>query len=561
MLKRLDYVIGAVALSAFFLLLLELGSFFDRYLHILRLINASILGIFIIDVAFRFAISKDKRAHIKSNFIDLIVFAPLFNFFRGAFDSTASVIMWQVVIVCMLVSRVRKINKFITLLSLRPAQLMVTSFGFVIMAGAILLMLPFAAHTGEKTSLIDAIFTATSATCVTGLIVKDTGTYFSIFGQVVILALIQLGGLGIMTFSVSLGILMGKKIQMGQQAVMKEVLDQDMLSTVKSFLLFIVKMTLFFELSGAIILFFVWRERFFQGWAETAYHAAFHSISAFCNAGFSTFTDSLVRFSGDIWTNASIALLIIFGGLGFLVIYDIYGKARKTLVERSRETIGLRLQTRTVIGMSLFLILAGAVVIYLSAGEGVFGSLSGKNAPLIAIFQSITTRTAGFNTCQISQLSVSALFCMILLMFIGGSPGSTAGGIKTTTVAVLWAALRDGFRQKENVEMHKRTIPTDVILRALAILLGSALVVVIFVFLLLYFERKAFIDILFEAVSAFGTVGLSRGITSELSAPGKILISLLMFIGRVGPLTIGYAFVRRKAQSHYKYAEERVMIG
>jgi trk system potassium uptake protein TrkH len=339
------------------------------------------------------------------------------------------------------------------------------------------------------------------------------------------------------------------------------VLDQDMLSTVKSFLLFIVKMTLIFESIGALLLFFVWRARFFSNWAEAAYHAIFHSISAFCNAGFSTFADSLVRFSGDIWTNVVIALLIVFGGLGFLVIYDMYNKAKKKSIKQSAGTVGLRLQTKTVISMSLFLIITGAIFIYFSAGDGVLGFLSGTERAAVSLFQSVTTRTAGFNTCHISSLSASALFCMILFMFIGGSPGSTAGGIKTTTVAVLWAALRDGFRQKEHVEMCKRTVPTDVVLRALAILSSSVIIVVVFVFLLLYFEKKLFMDILFEAVSAFGTVGLSTGITPELSTQGKILISLLMFIGRVGPLTIGYAFVRQRPKTYYKYAEERVMIG
>jgi trk system potassium uptake protein TrkH len=558
--KKLDYIIGGVAIAAFFLLLAQLSSFFSGFTHIIQLLNLGILAIFIIDVVLRLVVSKNKLSHIRSNFLDLIVFVPLVQFLWNFQDTHLYVVIWQLVIVFMLISRARKINKLLALLSLKPAQLMLTSFALAIGTGTVLLMLPISAQSGAKTSLVDALFTATSATCVTGLIVKDTATYFSLFGQMVILGLIQVGGLGIMTFSISLSLLMRKKFQMHQQVMMKDVLDQEVVSTVKSFLLFIVKMTLLFECVGAVFLFAAWKGKFAGGLA-TAYHALFHSISAFCNAGFSTFSDSLMRFSADLPTNVVICLLIIVGGLGFIAISDVISHIKNRLSRKVHKALRFRAQTKMVFAVSVLLILIGFVVIYFAEGQNSFRGLPQPTRLLISFFQSVTTRTAGFNTCDISALSAPVLLCMLVLMFIGGSPGSTAGGIKTTTLAALWAVIRSGFGQKENVEICKRTVPNDIIKKAITIFSVSLCTVLVFIALLLYFEKKLFVDIVFETVSAFGTVGLSTGITPQLSLKGKLLISLLMFIGRLGPLTMAYAFMPRKPAVQYKYAEEHIMIG
>ncbi|MFH1768572.1 MAG: TrkH family potassium uptake protein [Candidatus Omnitrophota bacterium] len=558
--KKFDYIIGGISLLAFFILLAQLSSYFDRFSRLFRMVNISILAIFVFDVLLRAILSKNKAVHIKNNFIDFIVFVPFVQFIKGFNYSDFSVIVWQIVIIAMLVSRVRKVNKFVNLLSLRPAQLMIASFAFVILSGTILLMLPMAAGSGVKTPFIDALFTATSATCVTGLIVKDTASYYSLFGQMVILSLIQIGGLGIMTFSVSLSLFMKKQIQVRQQIVMKDVLDQDVISTVKSFILFIVKMTFMIELAGAVLLFSLWREKFMDSFTA-AYHAVFHSISAFCNAGFSTFSDSLMRFSGDGLTNSVISLLIIVGGLGFIVIRELFDQLKNKFIHRMKKPLFFRVQTKIVLGVSLLLIVLGSVVIYLMEKEKALSLLPVKSKILISLFQSVTTRTAGFNTVDLSTFSFSTLLFMMILMFIGGSPGSTAGGVKTTTISVLWATLKSSFNQKENVELSRRTLPNETVQKAITIFVFSLFIVGVFASLLLYFEQKEVGSVLFETVSAFGTVGLSTGITPNLTLEGKILISLLMFVGRIGPLTLAYAIIRHRPSARYRYAEERVMIG
>ncbi|MFH1457556.1 MAG: TrkH family potassium uptake protein [Candidatus Omnitrophota bacterium] len=552
--KKIDYFIGIVALFAFLLLMAELSSLLRAYAEILHMANLAILLLFIADVVLRFFLSQDKKKHLRGNWFDLIVFVPLIRFMGGIEQTPFFVIVWQVVIILMLVSRVRRANKLVTLLSLKPAQLMVTSFSFAIGMGAILLMLPAASASGDRTSLVDALFTATSATCVTGLVVKGTASHFSFFGQAVILSLIQIGGLGIMTFSVSLALLLRKRLEMQRQIVMRDVLDQDTLLSVRGLTVFIVKMTVAFELIGAALLFILWKDNFTSK-PLTAYYALFHSVSAFCNAGFSTFNDSLMRFSGDIGTNITIMALIISGGLGFTVIKDLIDRIRRKKAAR------FRVQTKIVLAASFLFIVAGALGFYLLEAHHSLVGLGMKDRILVSLFQSVASRTAGFNTCDISALSSATLFMVIVLMFIGGSPGSTAGGIKTTTVAVLWAAIVSGFKQKEHCELHRRTIPFVVVRKAISLVLISLVIVASFFLLLLYIEQEKFSALMFEAVSAFGTVGLSTGVTALLSGKGKIVLTLLMFIGRLGPLTITYAFMQPRKPARYMYAEERVMIG
>ncbi|MFH0826764.1 MAG: TrkH family potassium uptake protein [Candidatus Omnitrophota bacterium] len=552
--KKIDLLIGIIALFAFLLLLAELSSLFAAHAEAFRAMNIAILFLFILDVGLRFFLSKDKQKHFKENWFDFIVFIPLIRFAPGIEQTAFFVILWQLVIILMLVSRLRRANKLVTLLSLKPAQLMVTSFSFAIGMGAILLMLPLASASGEKTSLVDALFTATSATCVTGLIVKDTVSHFSFFGQAVILFLIQMGGLGIMTFSVSLALLLRKRMEMQRQVVMQDVLDQDTLFNVKDLIVFIVKMTLAIELIGAIVLFFLWQGRF-ESKLACAYYALFHSVSAFCNAGFSTFTDSLMRFSGDIWTNITVMALIILGGLGFTVVKDLFDSWGK------KKAVRLRVQTKIVLIVTFLLMVAGAIGFYLLELHHSLAGLGTKDKILVSFFQSTTSRTAGFNTCDISSLSSATLFMIMILMFIGGSPGSTAGGIKTTTVAVLAATVVSGFRQKDESEIYRRTIPFEVVRKAFSVFLISLFIVAAFFLLLLYVDQEKFSAVLFETVSAFGTVGLSTGATALLSQKGKIVVTLLMFIGRLGPLTITYAFMQPRRPPRYTYAEERVMIG
>jgi len=392
--------------------------------------------------------------------------------------------------------------------------------------------------------------------------VYDTATHFTFFGQLVILALIQIGGLGIMTFSVSLALLMRRGVSMKDQSIMQDVLDQDTLQSVRRLVGFIVAMTFILEATGAALLFKAWKP-LFHGTAETAWHAIFHSISAFCNAGFSTFSNSLMGFAQDLPTNLTIGGLIVLGGIGFVVIGDFYQAIRSRLFRRQKRHHKFRIQTRLALGWTGGLILFGTALFYLLEKNQLLDGTKFDHALLVSLFQSVTTRTAGFNSCSIGLLQPATLFLFIVLMFIGACPGGTGGGIKTTTPAVLWANIRAGFRRRGETELYRRTIPMEVIQKAVMVLCSSLLLVCGAVGLMTIFEPdKEFMDLFFETVSAFGTVGLSTGITGALSEAGRVLITLLMFVGRLGPLTIGFAFMlRRRQPAKYSYSEERIMIG
>ena len=555
-----DFLVGFIAVFAFLLLFLENFAYLKPYSYIVGEINLAISLIFIFDVLLRFFASSSKKEYIRHNWFDLIVFVPFIQLAQAIDNTPFFVISRQLAIIAMFLSRGRKTAKLINLLRLKPAQLMILTFGLAIGAGTILLMLPAATKSGIRTSLTDAFFTATSATCVTGLIVKDTAAYFSVFGQTVILALIQIGGLGIMTFSVSLALLQGRRMDLKQEAIMSDVLDQSSLTNVKNLVIYILRMTFIFELCGAIMLFLTWAAKF-GATIETAYHSFFHSVSAFCNAGFSTFPDNLMSFRDDIPTNLVVSGLIIVGGMGFIVVKDLQENFRNRLRFSVKRKTQLKVQTKIVIWTSLTLIVLGAAAIYFFEKGALFSGLNIKSKILASFFQSVTARTAGFNSCDIAGLSGASLLVIMALMFIGGSPGSTAGGIKTTTFSVLGAALISEFRGKENVEMFRRTIPIEVIRKTVVIFFASTMLVALFALALLFVEKKMFSSILFETFSAFGTVGLSTGVTGSLSAKGKLIIAALMFIGRLGPLTVGYAFLKYRAKPKYEYASESVATG
>jgi trk system potassium uptake protein TrkH len=558
---RLNWLIGPVALLGFVLLLLEHTEAARHYPELIRQINFSMLGLFAVDVALNWLASREGWRYLKVHWFDLIVFVPLIQFLFDQEIDTVSVILRQAAILAMLVSRTRRVHKFITLLSLKPAQLMLMSFAGVIGFGTVLLLLPAATVAGENTDLAGAVFTATSATCVTGLIVYDTATHFTLFGQAVILGLIQIGGLGIMTFSMSLALMLRRGVSMKNESVMQDVLDQDTLMNIRRLVQFIVLMTLLLEATGAVALFFSWHDSF-AGNGQAVWASVFHSISAFCNAGFSTFSDSLIGFDCSIPVNLIIGGLILLGGIGFVVIGDFYHAFKKKLNRRDKSRHKFRVQSRLVLSWTGGLLLAGTGLFYWIERSSLLEGMSYDRALLISLFQSITTRTAGFNSCEIGLLQPATLFLFVILMFIGAGPGGTAGGIKLTTPAVLWAVIRSGFSHRDEPELYRRTIPVEIMQKAVMVLCSSLLLVCGATMLLAIFEQKNFLDVLFETVSAFGTVGLSTGLTPELSLPGRILITLLMFIGRLGPLTIGFAFMLRTSKpAKYSYAEERIMIG
>lgn len=438
--------------------------------------------------------------------------------------------------------------------------MIIGSFLALIVIGTGALMLPISSA-GKQISFLDALFTTTSAACVTGLTVVDTGSFFSLFGQAVLLAVIQIGGLGIITLSSFFAILLGKKMPLKQRDVVRQThssMDaQSFISVLKRIILF----TFMIELMGATALAVAWRSHF-PFW-ENLKNAVFHSVSAFCNAGFSTFPDSLIRFRVDLPTNLIIIILITLGGVGFFVIYDVE--------RRLRYKARLSLHTRLVLITSAALVASGTAMCLLLewnnglAGYGVFDKL------LLSLFQSVTTRTAGFNTLDLSTLTNSTLVFFMFLMFIGGSPGSTAGGIKTTTLALLIATTYCSFNGRSTTNIMNRTVPEKTINQMQSIILISLVILFVSYFTLQWTETGSrphretagmLMETSFEAVSAFGTVGLSTGVTPTLSPFGKIQIIVLMFIGRVGPLVIAIAIARRHHHRiEYEFYKENVMVG
>jgi len=434
-------------------------------------------------------------------------------------------------------------------------------FMCAVLLGSLLLYLPISRAQGHQISYIDSLFTATSAICVTGLTVQNISSCFSPFGKMLILILMQIGGLGIVVFSVLLAIILGRKIALTDNVIVQTTLDNTGIQGIKYLILSVIGLTLLIELIGALFLFLRWQAMGLWSLKERIVHSIFNSISAFCNAGFALFPDNFEFFRGDSCTNLVIMLLIFFGGLGFLVLIDIirFFTAPKKYPKR------LILQSKIVLLSSLLLIFVGALAIFFFDSQIALKGFSMKEKIYASAFQSVTARTAGFNTINIASLSDASKIFVILLMFIGASPGSTGGGIKTCTFVVLLASFFSIFRQEKEISIFKRTIPKDIFYRAFGIFFAS-LAVVIFISLLLsyvenHFAGKDFLSIIFEVTSAFGTVGLSTGITPFLSNPGKLLIILTMFIGKVGPLTAGFAIATGKTKSLYKYSEEKVMVG
>ena len=437
---------------------------------------------------------------------------------------------------------------------LNPSIILVIGFAAVIFIGAILLNLPIASQNNQSVGFVNALFTSTSAICVTGLIVVNTAAHWSIFGQVVIMALIQIGGLGFMTMATLLALLMGKRIGLKTRIIMQEELGQFTISGVVRLTIRIIQATFIIEGIGAILL----AIRFIPdyGLGKGIYFGIFHSVSAFCNAGFDIIGNSLENYVGSPIINFTIMGLIIIGGIGFTVVIDVL---------RTKKMKSFSLHTKLVLVVTGSLIISGFVFFFLLEYNNI--TMSGLSLPdkmLAAMFQSVTPRTAGFNTIPTGALRDSSKFLTIIYMFIGGSPGSTAGGIKTATFGVIIFAIYMEIIGKEDVEFSRRRISFETVSRSLAILvIALTLVSVVTVILSLVEPQFKFIDIIFETVSAFGTVGLSTGLTGDLSTAGKIIISITMFIGRVGPITVATAIAERHTgqKALIRYPEGKIFVG
>lgn len=438
---------------------------------------------------------------------------------------------------------------------LNPPKILVLGFAIIILCGAFLLTLPIATENGEGLSIIDALFTATSATCVTGLVVVDTGDTFSIFGELVILTLIQVGGLGFMTFATLLFVLLGKKISFKERLLLKEAFNNHsfggMVKLVKRILLF----TIIVEGVGGIIL--AIRFSFDMPIGTAIYFGFFHAISNFNNAGFDLMGEyrGLTAYVDDPTVVLTICALITIGGLGFIVINEIYDY---------KSTRRLSLHSKVVLVTTIILTVGATLLIFFFEfhNHKTLGPLSETGKILGSLYQSVAPRTAGSNTLPIGDLTHSTLFLIIFLMFIGAGSGSTAGGIKITTFAVLMAAVFAQMRGRTDVVLFKRRIVMETILKAMTVTFcGLTIVVVVTMLLSITEGGHDFIVYLFEATSAFGTVGLSMGLTPELSPIGRLIIILAMFAGRLGPLTIAFSIAKQQKTAHFHHPKGKLMIG
>ena len=419
-------------------------------------------------------------------------------------------------------------------------------------------------YTGQPLSWLDALFTATSAVCVTGLIVVDTATYFTPAGQAYVLLLIQLGGLGILTFTTLIILAFGRRLSLHHEAVTATAIDIAPEVGFRKLLRDVLLFTLLLEAAGAVILFLTWLPRFPPG--EAAWHALFHAVSAFCNAGFSTFSDSLLGFQRSPVSLLVLMVLIVLGGLGFLTLEELHLRGRS-----GKQPFRLSLQTRLVLAVSGILLAGGWLMYVLLEWENALGELPGWGRLLNALFMSVSARTAGFNSVDYEHAADSSNFITILLMSIGGSPGSTAGGLKTTTVAVIGLLALARLRGYHVTSVGSRTIPEETVQRAVGLFVVAFVVVMTGILILAVTAIKpmgrstpgSFFRYMFEAVSAFNTVGLSLGVAPELSPFGKTVTAALMYLGRVGPLTFAtaIALARPRLGGEFRYAHEDVIIG
>lgn len=442
--------------------------------------------------------------------------------------------------------------------SISPMKLILAGYCLIILVGTILLALPVSARSGTWTPVSDCFFTATSATCVTGLIRYDTYTHWTTFGQLVILSMIQIGGIGFMTVAIMIMVAARKKISLSQRTIMQNSVSAPQLGGIVRMTRFIALGTLTFEAIGAFLLSFDFVPRF--GWKKGIYFSIFHSISAFCNAGFDLMGGTTGAFSSltgvaDNWyVNTVIMLLIFIGGLGFFVWYDL---GSKKFAFRK-----LNLQSKMVLSISIVLVLGGALLLFLlERGHEMYEGMSLGEQILASFFQSVSARTAGFNTTNLAVMSEAGIFVMICLMLIGGSTGSTAGGIKTTTIWVLCISIFATFRRKKNIEAFGRRMEEGITRTAACVFMTYLILICSVSVIISAVEGLPMMTALFEATSAMATVGLTVGITPSLSMVSKLLLAFLMLCGRVGSVTMLLAFSSEKRVINSRLPLDKVQVG
>jgi trk system potassium uptake protein TrkH len=554
-LRQVEIAAYLLAIWSFLVLFLEpIIGFYTNYARVEFFTALANLVLLLLTILNRVLLGESKERHRILLFdVAMLILGSIFLVSQAKFVIFSLLIRQTYFILQYILFRAFE-GKLYRWLTGNPPVTLMLSFLLVILFGAILLMLPVSSKLKTVTPFMDALFTATSATCVTGLVVVDTGTHFSFFGQMVILMLIQIGGLGIMTISTVFAIILGQRINLKLENIMNQVVGGSYAVNVFQLLKSIVLVTLVIESVGTLLLF----ARFAQDFQpmEALFLSLFHAVSAFCNAGFSPLGNNLVSYVDSLAVNLVITALIIAGGLGFSVIIDLQHHALKK--DRARK---LNLHTKIVLVTTAFLLVLGFTVFYLAEYNGAMRGFSIHRRILGSWFQSVTLRTAGFNTIDLSQIGKASVLISIVLMFIGASPGSTGGGIKTTSFAVLTLSVISLLKGKRHISVFKRRIHEYNFREATGLIMLSITIILVVLFFLMLVEPHAFDKLLFEAVSAFGTVGLTLGITPQLTVIGKLLITVLMYVGRIGPLTMIYAFSTKAKQININYAEEKIPIG
>jgi potassium uptake TrkH family protein len=573
--KILNLILALLSLAAISSLVLQYGFYLtDSVSAILNRVDLLILQFYFWQFIFKLLFSRSKISFLKRHWFEaalavliiseiaIIIGLKGINVIKKYFldiNITAVtniyVVFAQILIILSIITEGIHYNTRLASLKFHPAQTMILSYLVLIFSGTVLLMLPKATPSNVSISFIDALFTATSAACVTGFNVIDTAGGFTMTGKLIILFLFQIGGLGIMTFSSFLALFFGQGISIRERVMLNQVMNIDKIGMISTVLRNAVILTLSIEAAGAVLLMFFWSD---QGWtvSQLIFNSVFHSVSAFCNSGFSTFSDNLTAYHQHIGVLITISALVILGGLGFIVILELLGGTVQT--KKAPRRLRLSIQSRMVLIISGLLLLTGFVLLYVLDNHE-----NGWNRALTAFFNSVTARSCGFNTVDFATLNNSSILIMMILMFIGASPGSTGGGIKTTTLGILWASIGAIITGQNRIVIFKRRIPFLVLNRALVVFAFSVMAVVISAFLLSITEEAPIIDIIFESVSAFSTVGLSRGLTQLLTINGKLIIILVMFIGRLGALTLAFAITAPTELPSVKveYPSESVMIG
>jgi len=569
-------VILTLILSVVSLFLEQVDTTRTALLIFTNALDFAVLFLLLAEVFLEYRDAPYKRLYLQRNvfslafaaaFVILFIYNKylLFRFRDTDYAGFSSIVLIirNVFLLLKVFSRLKRLASIIEGISVHPAQTILFSFLMVILVGALVLMMPFTAAEGSGLGFLDALFTSTSAVCVTGLIVVDTATYFSFWGQMVILVLIQIGGLGIMMYSYFTLFVLRRTMSIEDKFLISYMISEEDMTGLSRSLTAILGITFLFEGLGALALF----TEFFSGieLPRAVLLSVFHSVSAFCNAGFALFSDSLESFQGSLTINLTISILIIVGGISFGVILNLKNyfsdRFKKLLGGDKRAIRRVTLNSKIVLIGTAVLLLTGMFFFYALEHKGVLQPMSLGRQYLAAFFQSVTLRTAGFNTISFASLSTGVCLFMIVYMFIGAASGGTAGGIKINTVAVLGAYVRAVLRNKDDVLISRYAIPGSRVLKAFLIFLFGILVVIVGVFILVLSEDAPLVDIMFETVSAFGTVGLSTGLTSSLTGVGRIVIILLMFTGRLGPITILAAASQKTRHVNISYPQADVTLG